>query len=294
MNKIDWNKPDKDGNVDVPDELMPLLNKFMVQCHLHATAKGMRIQGIVNMVDIAERFFASKSIPQPDQLPDVGKTIPEYGCSHPEKDNGGCPFNENTSDCIGCQYRLELGESKKRVTFPSSEEAEGMGTLKRLQDYPFYDEQYLDGWMECYDWLVKQIPTLPLTAQQFADEPVSAEIAHTETDVKIPIWTNECPECDGIVTLYEKGGIASCDSCTREFTTDYEEHPELDQSQTEYWLVDVYIPKPIRNDSFSSKLRSKIFADELTERWVNIESQGTLKFFDWLKSELLKPQREGK
>lgn len=190
----------------------------------------------------------SKSIPQPDQLPAVGETI------------------------------------------PSREDAESMGTLKRLQDYPFYDEQYLDGWMECYDWLVKQIPTLPLTAQQFADEPVSAEIAHTETDVKIPIWTNECPECDGIVTLYEKGGIASCDSCTREFTTDYEEHPELDQSQTEYWLVDVYIPKPIRNDSFSSKLRSKIFADELTERWVNIESKGTLKFFDWLKSELLKPQ----
>lgn len=78
MNKKEWNKPDASGRVDVPDELMPLLNKFMVQCHLHATAKGMRIQGIVNMVDIAERFFASKSIPQPDQLPDVGKTMNKW------------------------------------------------------------------------------------------------------------------------------------------------------------------------------------------------------------------------
>ena len=53
------------------------------------------------------------------------------------------------------------------------------------------------------------------------------------------IWSTECPSCKtGRVLLFEKGGSGKCDKCKRTFFTDYEEHPELETPQTEYWLVD--------------------------------------------------------
>lgn len=59
------------------------------------------------------------------------------------------------------------------------------------------------------------------------------------SNVCFSIWSTECPSCRiGMVLLFEKGGIGKCDKCKRTYFTDYEEHPELDTSQTEYWLMD--------------------------------------------------------
>ena len=58
-------------------------------------------------------------------------------------------------------------------------------------------------------------------------------------NIKVSIWATDCPTCKaGRVLLYEKGGTGRCDKCKRTFYTDYEEHPELDSPQTEYWLLD--------------------------------------------------------
>jgi len=57
--------------------------------------------------------------------------------------------------------------------------------------------------------------------------------------MKSAIWGTECPECKSyIMALYEKGGVANCSSCGAKYHTDYEEHPELDIPETEYWLTD--------------------------------------------------------
>jgi len=53
-----------------------------------------------------------------------------------------------------------------------------------------------------------------------------------------PIWSTECPLCiTGRVFLFEKGEVATCDKCKAEFDTDYQDHPELSTTQTEYWIV---------------------------------------------------------
>lgn len=56
---------------------------------------------------------------------------------------------------------------------------------------------------------------------------------------RFSIWSTECPSCKtGRVLLFEKGGLGKCDKCKKTYFTDYEKHPELGTSQTEYWLVD--------------------------------------------------------
>ena len=56
--------------------------------------------------------------------------------------------------------------------------------------------------------------------------------------MKYPIWSTECPSCKtGRVILFTKGGTAQCMTCGKEFDTDYEEHPELETPETEYWLT---------------------------------------------------------
>lgn len=58
------------------------------------------------------------------------------------------------------------------------------------------------------------------------------------------VWSAYCPDCEiGILELLKKGGTVECNHCKVKYKTDFEEHPELGTSQTEYWLTDK-IPTP--------------------------------------------------
>lgn len=52
-----WNKADKDGNIDVPDYLMPLLDKIGMQLRLHTISGKNEIQTVCDIVYLAEKFF---------------------------------------------------------------------------------------------------------------------------------------------------------------------------------------------------------------------------------------------
>jgi hypothetical protein len=54
---ICWNKPDKDGNVDIPDYLDKLFNKLGMQMRFHTISGIPEAQAVVNMTWIAEKFF---------------------------------------------------------------------------------------------------------------------------------------------------------------------------------------------------------------------------------------------
>lgn len=57
-----WNKADKDGNIDVPDYLMPLLNKVGIQLRLHTISGKNEIQTACDIVCLAEKFFTELTI----------------------------------------------------------------------------------------------------------------------------------------------------------------------------------------------------------------------------------------
>lgn len=57
-----WNKADKDGNIDVPDYLMPLLNKVGTQLRLHTISGKNEIQTVCDIVYLAEKFFTELTI----------------------------------------------------------------------------------------------------------------------------------------------------------------------------------------------------------------------------------------
>ena len=44
-----WNKADKDGNIDVPDYLMPLLDKIGMQLRLHTISGKNEIQTVCDL-----------------------------------------------------------------------------------------------------------------------------------------------------------------------------------------------------------------------------------------------------
>lgn len=52
-----WTVPNIDGNIDVPDHLMPLFNKLGIQMRLSAISGKNEIQTIADMVYLAEKFF---------------------------------------------------------------------------------------------------------------------------------------------------------------------------------------------------------------------------------------------
>jgi hypothetical protein len=56
-----WNKADENGDIDVPDELMPLFNKIGMQFRLYTISGKNEIQAIADCVYIAEKFFKEKS-----------------------------------------------------------------------------------------------------------------------------------------------------------------------------------------------------------------------------------------
>lgn len=57
-----WNKADKDGNIDVPDYLMPLFNKVGTQLRLHTISGKNEIQTVCDIVYLAEKFFTELTI----------------------------------------------------------------------------------------------------------------------------------------------------------------------------------------------------------------------------------------
>lgn len=47
-----------------------------------------------------------------------------------------------------------------------------------------------------------------------------------------------CTECaTGMVLILNKGEDSQCDECKSWFATDYEDHDELETTETEYWIL---------------------------------------------------------
>jgi len=53
-----WNdEPDENNMIDVPDELMPLMNKLGMQLRFHTISDKGETLTIIHMVRIAQKFF---------------------------------------------------------------------------------------------------------------------------------------------------------------------------------------------------------------------------------------------
>jgi hypothetical protein len=52
-----WSIPDKDGNINIPDELDPLFNKLGFQLRFHTISGKNEIATIASMCYIAQKFF---------------------------------------------------------------------------------------------------------------------------------------------------------------------------------------------------------------------------------------------
>ena len=53
----DWTEPDDKGNIEVPDELMPLYNQIGMQLRFHTISGKNEILTIAHMVQCAQEFF---------------------------------------------------------------------------------------------------------------------------------------------------------------------------------------------------------------------------------------------
>lgn len=54
---IDWSIPDEQGNIDVPDELMPLFNKIGMQLRFHTLSDKNEILTVAHILMAAQKFF---------------------------------------------------------------------------------------------------------------------------------------------------------------------------------------------------------------------------------------------
>lgn len=63
----DWTKPDKDGNINVPDELDKLVNKIGMQIAFMTLSGKNQVQTICDIVFISERFFNDRMIEKLNQ-----------------------------------------------------------------------------------------------------------------------------------------------------------------------------------------------------------------------------------
>lgn len=59
-NVPNWTEPDKDGNINIPEELDPLFNKLGMQLRFHTISGKNELQTVVDMTYIADEFFAKK------------------------------------------------------------------------------------------------------------------------------------------------------------------------------------------------------------------------------------------
>lgn len=59
-----WNIADKDGNIDLPDELFPLFNKVGIQIRLHRISGKNEYATIADIIYLAHKFFTENPIDQ--------------------------------------------------------------------------------------------------------------------------------------------------------------------------------------------------------------------------------------
>jgi hypothetical protein len=59
-NVPNWTEPDKDGNINIPDELDPLFNKLGMQMRFHTISGKNELQTVVDMTYIADKFYSEK------------------------------------------------------------------------------------------------------------------------------------------------------------------------------------------------------------------------------------------
>lgn len=59
-NLLNWTEPDKDGNINIPDELDPLFNKLGMQLRFHTISGKNEVQTVVDMTYIADKFYSEK------------------------------------------------------------------------------------------------------------------------------------------------------------------------------------------------------------------------------------------
>lgn len=64
----DWNTPDENGIVNVPDEFDELFNKVSFQINFHTLSGKGEVQTIVDIVRIAQNFFAEFYAAHPELL----------------------------------------------------------------------------------------------------------------------------------------------------------------------------------------------------------------------------------
>lgn len=57
----DFTKPDGEGNIDVPDELMPLFNKVGMQLRFHTISGENEVLTVARIVYAAYKFFNTQT-----------------------------------------------------------------------------------------------------------------------------------------------------------------------------------------------------------------------------------------
>lgn len=63
-----WNEADQNGDIDVPDELMPLFNKVGIQMRMYTISGKNEIQTIADIVYLSQKFFTELNTTVSDQL----------------------------------------------------------------------------------------------------------------------------------------------------------------------------------------------------------------------------------
>lgn len=73
-NVPNWTEPDKDGNVNIPDELDPLFNKLGMQMRFHTISGKNEAQTVVDMTYLADKFYSEKINTLKEEIKDLTET----------------------------------------------------------------------------------------------------------------------------------------------------------------------------------------------------------------------------
>ncbi|MBC7486069.1 MAG: hypothetical protein H7282_04900 [Cytophagaceae bacterium] len=80
--KADWTVADKDGTINIPDELAPLFNKLGFQMRFVLLSDKNEIQAVVDMCWLAQKFFSEHPEallkPEAAELPDLHDAIHQW------------------------------------------------------------------------------------------------------------------------------------------------------------------------------------------------------------------------
>lgn len=72
-----WAEPNKDGNINVPDELDDLVNKIAIQLRFHTISGKNEIMAICDAAYNAQKFFAEYYQPKIDKLNEFNSKLIE-------------------------------------------------------------------------------------------------------------------------------------------------------------------------------------------------------------------------